>query len=463
MVIRTHPELHLYRAPVGPPPSGRRHDGGSNPLSPEPTSALKLTYQNIRGWETNRDVLRETLIKGCPDVILLTETGMPDSKKIWISPYVPYQRNTKSNEDSDVNEDTRWSGAAILINKSIQHRRVEHEFLHDTVAVVVETLTGPVIVATNYHPPSRNYLPAEDLDWLASHNLPVYLLADLNAHHRTFPYHGTEKKKGKVLHDWWIKNGKLIRQGPDFPTVTHPRSLGTAPDIVLTNSRIYHNHHIKRLSHSTISDHSPIGMTISTKPILKKIHCEDIDNADWISFTAQLKDTSSVINLRNSDCGGVVENLKKIVSDVNEAKSAHIPMIKIRHRPFIAASAKFNRFLKILNKLNIIYNSTKDPWVRLHTRLQKAKITDLLREEGRICARLHWESVVERVATLRTKEPKKYWAALKRLRGGSRKSIQITNNHSKTGRRLFKNAEIEEGMREVWPGKFVPPPARNYA
>ena len=65
---------------------------------------------------------------------------------------------------------------------------------------------------------------------------------------------------------------------------------------------------------------------------------------------------------------------------------------------------------------------------------------------------------MERVAELRSKEPKKYWAALKRLRGGSKGFIKITADHSKKGRRLWKDIEIEEGMREVWKEKFVPPP-----
>ena len=400
----------LYRAHSRPLPDSYLSGRGGDPSLPNNTSVIRMTYQNIRGWATNKHIHRETLISGSPDVILLTDTGMPDNKKIWITPYIPYQRNT-STEDPPKN-----SGAAILVNKGIQHRRVNHEFVHDTVAVEIETLTGPVIVATNYHPPSRKYLPMEDLDWLASHNLPVYLLADLNAHHRTFPFHATScNSKGTVLYEWWIKCGKLIRQGPDFPTITHPRSLGTAPDIILTNRRIFHNHHIKKMPHSTVSDHHPVGMIISTRPILKKVHCEDTDKADWESFSDQLKVSSDVLNLRDANSGVVAENLMKIIACIGSARDKYIPKIKIRHRPFIAASPKFNRLVKVLNKLDGLYNSTMDPSVCLNVRTQRHKITLLLRGEDRICARLHWASVVERVVGLRAKSPKKYWAALKRL------------------------------------------------
>ena len=452
MAVERPVDERLYRAPVRSLFDRRSNlGGGANPLIPDKTSVLKMTYQNIRGWATNKDIHRETLIVGDPDIILLADTGMPDSKKIWITPYIPYQKNTS--------DPPKHSGAAILVNRGIQHRRVNHEFLHDTVAIEVETLTGPIIVATNYHPPSRNYLPMEDLDWLASHNLPVYLLADLSAHHRNFPFHAkTCNSKGLVLYEWWIKCGRLIRQGPDFPTITHPLSTGTAPDIILTNNRVYHNHHIKRMPHSTVSDHSPVSMVVSTKPLLKKVHCEDTDKADWESYTDQLKVASSVVNLRNSNSGEVVDCLKQVINDISSAKDNHIPKVKIRHRPFIAASPKFNRLVKVLNKLDSLYTSTMDPGVRLNVRAQRHSITLLLREEGRICARLHWESIVEQVAKLRTKEPKKYWAALKRLRGGSKGFIKITEDHSPRGRHLWKDAEIEEGMRAAWKEKFVPPP-----
>ena len=167
-----------------------------------------------------------------------------------------------------------------------------------------------------------------------------------------------------------------------------------------------------------------------------------------------------MVNLRDSSSGAVVDCLKKVVTDISSAKDNHIPKIKIRHRPFIAASPKFNRLVKVLTELDNLYNSTMDSGVRLNVRAQRHRITLLLREEGIICARLLWESIVERVAELRSKEPKKYWAALKRLRGGSRGFIKITENHTPKGRCLWKDIEIEEGMRDVWKDKFIPPPPR---
>ena len=105
----------LYRAPIRSLDDRRLPGGGANPLMPDKTSMLKMTYQNIRGWDTSKHVHRETLITGSPDIILLADTGMPDQKKIWITPYVPYQRNTST-------QPKPWcSGAAILVNRGIQN------------------------------------------------------------------------------------------------------------------------------------------------------------------------------------------------------------------------------------------------------------------------------------------------------------------------------------------------------
>ena len=103
---------------------------------------------------------RITLCKEDPDIILAADTSMKDDQKIGIACYIPYQRNTEARDDGKYLP----SGAAILIKKHIQHLRVDHSFVHNTVAIEVSTTTGPIIIATIYHPPRRNFLPMEDLN-----------------------------------------------------------------------------------------------------------------------------------------------------------------------------------------------------------------------------------------------------------------------------------------------------------
>ena len=431
---------------------GLRHGGGGDlgrdPFRPDPTSQLKITYQNIRGWSTNDKLHRRSLTIGDPDVILIADTGMKDDERIGIQPYIPYQRNTEH----------RSSGAAILIKRNIKHQQIKHQFVHDTVAIQVETTTGPVIIATNYHPPRRQFLPMEDLNWLACHNTPVYLLADLNAHHRTFPHcAGRGNGTGLVLFEWWIKCGRLIRQGPNFPTLFHASSVGTTPDIVLTNNKTYHNHHISAMA-ATVSDHIPIRMVVSSRPIVKKVHCEDPKRADWAQFTAQIKDASSTLNLRGANSSDIDNEIVNVIDRICDARKTSIPAVKICTRPFITTSPKFNRLAKVLDLLSNIYGSTMDAAIRLHVRSQRHQIVLLLREEGRICAQMHWESMVEKIMLLRATEPRKYWRHVQRLRGGGRGGVQITDDSTPSGTKLTTDAEKEAGMRNVWKDKMVPPP-----
>ena len=191
-----------------------------------PTSLLKIIFQNINGWSSRSQEHKYALNKYNPDIILIADTGLTSVQPLKFFPYIVYKHNTQG----------LHSGVAILIKPNIQHKLVKHKFEHDTIAIQVETLSGPVIIAVNYSPPSRGYPPMEDIKWLSKHLLPCYLLGDLNAHHNTFPFHGTENKKGKYLYRDYISKGRLHRLGPSTPTFySYKSTKGTTPDIILSN------------------------------------------------------------------------------------------------------------------------------------------------------------------------------------------------------------------------------------
>ena len=153
---------------------------------------------------------------------------------------------------------------AILIKSDIQHSLINKTFDGDTLAITTETTTGPVIIGTNYSPPSRIIFPMRDIMWFARHRTSLYLLADLNAHHTTFDTFSNDY--GKVLYNMWLEDGFLQRLGPD--TGTHTSNAGnlSKPDIVLTNRQMYHFYHVSTLDRN-VSDHAPMSLEISNKPI----------------------------------------------------------------------------------------------------------------------------------------------------------------------------------------------------
>ena len=289
------------------------------------------------------------------DVILIAHTGLENDDKLKLHPYISYQHKSL---------DTSWAGVAVLIKPEIEHKLIRDVFYQDTMAVQIETTTGSIILATCYHPPRLGYPPFSDLDWLADQELPTYLLADLNCHHPTFPHTaivtGDHKRRGEIFYDEYICNHRLIRHGPPFPTFYSNSRKGTTPDIVLSNDKVYHNTHMAPMEANS-SDHTGIKFTLSTKPIIKKVKCENLEKADWESFSQALAEQSDNTSLYDCTADEAVAALQLVICLINEMRLKFIPQIKICTRPFVPSSPKFNRLTKILNILNcnfLLSNST---------------------------------------------------------------------------------------------------------
>ena len=80
-----------------------------------------------------------------------------------------------------------------MVKRNIKHNLIHFKFSSDTMAIKIETSSGPVVLAVNYTPPSRVFLPERDLGWIQNHSCPAYLMADLNAHHNSFDYWCNER------------------------------------------------------------------------------------------------------------------------------------------------------------------------------------------------------------------------------------------------------------------------------
>ena len=377
-----------------------------NPHAPKPTSVLRIVFQNVNGWMANRNTLRPAYSKVNADVLLLADTGMEPTSKLKLHPYISYQ--TK-------NVPGTHAGVAILIRPEIAHKVIRDPFYMDTIAVQIETTTGPIIVATCYQPPRFGFPPFGDLDWLANHQLPTYLLADLNCHHPSFPFHsrtsGLNKVRGEFFFEGWIKPHKLVRHGPHFPTFFNNTIKGTAPDIILSNNRIYHNHHTSPMEANS-SDHLPIKFTISSKPILKRVKCEHLEKADWEGYASALATATKEMysctpTLRGRSSRTVVEALGKVVTAINSARQRFIPQIKVCTRPFVPTSLKFNRLTKVLNTLNYHYLTYPNitPSIRHHLTEQKRKTTLLLREEGKHLMDEYWLSLINDAVSYLSTDP----------------------------------------------------------
>ncbi len=113
-------------------------------------------------------------------------------------------------------------------------------------------------------------------------NIPVFILGDFNATHRSFGNNRSNVVGRSLLQ--LIDNGNLIHLGPHFNTY-FKHNVASKPDKVFTNKHNYLNTLIEP-GDITTSDHIPVTLTISTEPILKeKPETYNYNNADWNFFS----------------------------------------------------------------------------------------------------------------------------------------------------------------------------------
>ncbi|ROT69020.1 putative reverse transcriptase - house mosquito [Penaeus vannamei] len=203
----------------------------------------------------------------------------------------------------------------VTIKKLHQHLK------DDLLAVEVNTPQGPIILATLYIPPRRQYIPEPDILQLLRHNKPIYIMGDFNAHHTLFGYNDTNAV-GRGLASY-IQQGRLTHLGPHTPTyIAH--NAATTPDIVLAN-HIAHLHYHITTDDVTSSDHLPVIITLSTNPIMTPTQPrESFKHANWEGFKQALENTQ-VIDLEGQPTHMINNHLEQWYTDIQTAREANIP------------------------------------------------------------------------------------------------------------------------------------------
>ena len=100
-------------------------------------------FQNINSWQNKSLSLKEIYRKYDPEIILFAHTNRTNNNPPKFFPYKTFAINTARNA----------SGVVLFIKPWLKYSPINHKFVSDTVAIKVETNTGPIIVAVNYTPP----------------------------------------------------------------------------------------------------------------------------------------------------------------------------------------------------------------------------------------------------------------------------------------------------------------------
>ena len=413
---------------------------------------VKILFQNTNGWVAKAPALKLIFRKHDPDILLVAHTSVANDFPLKFFPYRCYHHNTA----------TLYSGVAIFIKPHIKHSLISHQFQSDTIALRVETSHGPIVLATNYTPPSRQSLPTQDLNWLASLRTPAYLLADLNAHHHMFDYY--TNPRGKDLHDSWLSFGSLKVLGPDEGTFRTNRGRLSKPDIAMGNRACFHHCHISNLE-KNISDHAPFLMTLSCHPI--RIPCrrfEDLAHADWQAYSSYIKSKISPINLNNSPTTNIQPALDNLTKVLTEAKQFAIPTKIFRLNTKVEVSPKFARLQKILVCMyNLLESYRRDPARYMYILRKKNDTINELKTEAIIIQNNNWFSMLSKMISNRSRNPKSYWAKIKSIinKKNTGMTFLVTDTGTKAGNILVDHADIESSFRRTCINKYQPPPANR--
>ena len=392
---------------------------------------LKIIQHNVLSWTRERAIELSNYYNAVkPDIILLNSISQRDNSKVKIFNYNIYTKNY-------LNE--QHAGIAIGIRKDANCRILD-DFTDDLLGIQVETTKGPIAVFTIYSPPRRNYLPVGELKRALQKTIPVYFIGDMNAHHPTLGYRYTDNK-GKIIQEL-IDRNIAKHLGPDFPTLI---GRNGKPDIVLSNRHNFLNMVIEAGS-ITSSDHLPLIIRISTKPILKEKQSSlNYKKADWEKFQKTIEENITLTNMNNKTKADIDHELMQWADSIQKATETSIPKNKNNYH----IHPQESDFLKILENLYIQLKNL-DSWDREQLNIIK-NIQELIKQEN---VRLYNERWSEKISKLQEiyNNPQKFWRDVGNLMGGKKNSN--TYIVKANGEKLHTEKEKEKEFRSIWSNIF---------
>ena len=408
---------------------------------------LKIIQHNVLCWTKDRSIeLCNYYHQENPDIILLNSTSVINNNKIKIYNYNVIQRDI-------LNE--RSAGVAIAIKKTIKYKAID-DFNDDILGIELLTSKGPIIILTNYSPPRRNYIPIGEIENILQKNTPVYFAGDINANIPALGY-AAYNNNGRVIKRL-IERDKIKLMGPDFRTLIHIRGK---PDMVFSNKLAFLNYAILQ-GKLTSSDHLPVIIKLSTKPIVKEGQTRyKYKTANWELFKEKIEEKTEAENINNNlsdrqdiDAATIENNLNKWMSIITETRDKIIPKAKLNY--FI--HSRDSDYLKLLE--NTYKNILNKPfWSRNDLDVIKEMQRRILEENLRL-SKEAWENKVDWLNEV-CKDSAKFWGNIKKLIGSDKERteylIDINNNNNK----VYKDEEKEILYRNIWQNIFEIPPEEN--
>ena len=398
-------------------------------------NTLKIIQHNVLNWRTNKHSLITYYLQVKPEVILINSHGLKTNESLKIPGYTCY----KINSEESIND-----GSAIAVKHQIQHKLID-EFETDFLAIEVHTTQGPLTIATTYLPPRRPYLPFPDMYKLLNNNTPTLILGDFNCTHTQLG-NRTNNTVGKSIVNL-INQGNLIHLGPQFPTFIRHESA-TNPDKVFSNKHNYLNTFIEQ-GNITSSDHIPIVLTVSTRPIyVKRSETYQYKRANWEQFKQILERKITIKTLNNYNIEQIEEEMNDWINTVKETMDKTIPKTTYIPTYQTISTPQIRQLEQLYNTLRS--NAETNGWTYERYR-QHTDIRHQLRE---LCIEAHnktWENNINHTIQI-SNDAKAFWNKIKLLKGNS--SARTNYLQDSDGNKYFSEKEQCNIMERIWRDVF---------
>ena len=341
---------------------------------------------------------------------------------------------------------------AIAVKPHIQHQLLDN-YLEDALAIKIQTQQGPLIIGTIYQPPRRPHLPVQDILAILNHNIPAYIIGDLNANHTSLGYARNNVAGNTLVR--LIHTNRLKHLGPHFPTFYSPDSA-TSPDIILSNHHAHHNTHFRQGDIST-SDHLPIITRISTNPIqIPSPPRRNFHRANWEGFKQALLDIPTPPPLPLDAPTHLIDTYtERWYQDMQTAIDTHIPTSTHRTLPHYKDTHQLRllktQYTAIQQHAQIVgwNRQLYDQYIQLQRQIQHENTT------------LHnqlWETLTSKLCH-NQRDPKQFFKAYKKLMGTNTQPTDYILDSNNT--KLYTNQEMEREHRHYWTQNFQITPQDN--
>ena len=215
---------------------------------------------------------------------------------------------------------------------------------------------------------------------------------------------------------------------------------------MLSNKKAYLNIAIEP-GKLTTSDHLPLIIRISTKPIIKSIEKRrSFTKAYWEKYRDIISEKTNDAIINNSLEGREI-NKEKIdgsignwIGIIDEAAEEAIPKIKITYY----IHGRESDYLKLLeNQYNLLRNI--NGWTREQRELIR-NIQEQLKEENLRLYREVWSNKIRKLNNIYN-DPTRFWKETQKLMGGGTiKTPYIKDNR---GNKIYDTNEKERKFREI--------------